>query len=1124
MICKLRNPITLAILYTFTDVLTTNTNLMLNRVGDISFTLPATSPNVALLAENLVADMSADNGMQLGVFIITNIMKTSAAQSKVVTVSGPTLDKELEHEDVGDNTISTGASSNSTDITDIMTYHPEWTVEFEGTHLGTEKGTNLVGAGESVLEMLRQAQAQSGEFFTLSRLTALREIYWFRNSEQNSQTFLLQPDMVNTEADPFTTPITKLSISTRSADVVTDINVYGAGLGEDQVTTTAFPASLRTAYRALWPDYTISYDTGHILNHTLELTHPHVYRRIKFGSVRPASDSTADQEAAAISLFNAAMAWMEDHKQSTIQYVVDILPKRFTTLLPGSTFYVDYDDGVTTFAKNLVLLESHTTVGADGIARTSCVMAERITAVMDDSTFVASKFSATDETLRHATAPSTGSPTSTPYQHHSLLGLEDDDHSIYLPANGSRPITGNVEANPGVTIDGVDISAHASDADAHHAWPLADSDIPATIARDSEVVAHTNTPNAHHNWPLLDGDIPATIARDSEVTTSIATHSDDENAHHSQIHNIVGSDHTATGDEWDIVGLTNTNTLGLITPSDQPGSSEAILKTNSSGELHLERFQANAITSHLIPETTDTFDLGSSLLLWRKAWISEIQGTLFVENTISAIGGWFVIPHGQGTIPASIGPSDSSIDFGQAMTPNDFVILRNETQVEYLQITSLSSGTTYNVTRDMDGSGANSWVAGQVFLVLGYSGDGSIWFDAQTSGPRMSVFSQGSSYNAQTEQVRIGDLSSSWGYSATPTFGIALGEYAADKGNLTWDETNGLRLRTYTTNVITLDNSGNAEISGFLELGSNGGIFQGTGTPTTPTTGLKIWNDSGIGRMATYESGTLQVGFNTTGQLIAGGGEVILDETGISLQTSEFYQETNSLKFLNGTSLRARIYGLESSTALYNMFNTEAITGKSSTLQFNANAPSGQDASIYMATNNGAFGSILLRSTGGSTVITLTAATITLNASSSIELNADVSYSDNLVAARSSGNYAGLIYVPLTYAAQNSTWSTAAGNKTSTNDTNVTVSSTWSSVPPEAKAIYVRLASASATLNHRVRLGNLTIGDQLIARSNESNSAIYIENNGTVNLSNGVMTIRFSGTVTMGIWVLGYFI
>ena len=49
-----------------------------------------------------------------------------------------------------------------------------------------------------------------------------------------------------------------------------------------------------------------------------------------------------------------------------------------------------------------------------------------------------------------------------------LTGLADDDHTIYLLADGTRSLTGNMSVSAGVTIDGVDIGAHTHSGAAGH--------------------------------------------------------------------------------------------------------------------------------------------------------------------------------------------------------------------------------------------------------------------------------------------------------------------------------------------------------------------------------------------------------------------------------------------------------------------------------------------------------------------------------------------------------------------------------------------------------------------------------------------------------------------------------
>lgn len=83
--------------------------------------------------------------------------------------------------------------------------------------------------------------------------------------------------------------------------------------------------------------------------------------------------------------------------------------------------------------------------------------------------------------------------------------------------------------------------------------------------------------------------------------------------------------------------------------------------------------------------------------------------------------------------------------------------------------------------------------------------------------------------------------------------------------------------------VITLDALDGAEFSLPMTLGANGGIWQGTGTFASPTTGLKIWNDAGLGRIAGYNTGALQWYAGTDGKLYAGAGTVKIDSTGIKI-------------------------------------------------------------------------------------------------------------------------------------------------------------------------------------------------------------------------------------------------
>ncbi len=216
------------------------------------------------------------------------------------------------------------------------------------------------------------------------------------------------------------------------------------------------------------------------------------------------------------------------------------------------------------------------------------------------------------------------------------------------------------------------------------------------------------------------------------------------------------------------------------------------------------QFQGGLVTRHILPEAPDTYDLGSTLLPWRKGHISELDAVVFAEEMASLVGGWLVVPHDQGVLAADVAAADTTVDFGKAMTAGDFVCLRGIGAVEYMEVGSLVSGTVYNVTRDIDGSGANDWPAGTVYLVLGQSGDGRIELNAQDS-PRISVLQQGATYNAQSEAVRIGALNGSFGISSE-LYGFGIGDYAGNN-YMRYEPTSGFLLQAGSGGV-TIDATG----------------------------------------------------------------------------------------------------------------------------------------------------------------------------------------------------------------------------------------------------------------------------------------------------------------------------
>ncbi len=121
--------------------------------------------------------------------------------------------------------------------------------------------------------------------------------------------------------------------------------------------------------------------------------------------------------------------------------------------------------------------------------------------------------------------------------------------------------------------------------------------------------------------------------------------------------------------------------------------------------------------------------------------------------------------------------------------------------VEWIAITSSASGSpgnySYNVTRNLDGSGANKWPAGTAVANTGTTGDGFIDLYSESSvmsdvGPAIVGWIRNSStYNDITEGWAIGNLNGLYGYSSD-IYGAAFGKYSVSS-YLTIEPTNGIR-------------------------------------------------------------------------------------------------------------------------------------------------------------------------------------------------------------------------------------------------------------------------------------------------------------------------------------------
>jgi len=194
------------------------------------------------------------------------------------------------------------------------------------------------------------------------------------------------------------------------------------------------------------------------------------------------------------------------------------------------------------------------------------------------------------------TGPYAPTPHDLNSAHHSG-SLVSSQYPDALLTDGSRSLLGNLTVGSGITIDGVDISAHVANANAHHAQQ------------------HTLVGSDHTASGLTTGH----VLRASGATTftfAQLQHTDlggvSANQHHNQVHVITGSDHTVTGAALDVIGLSAANTLAVLTPSADVGTTPAaaVLRSTASGGLILA-----ALTVKGAVDITQDLTVGANVLL-----------------------------------------------------------------------------------------------------------------------------------------------------------------------------------------------------------------------------------------------------------------------------------------------------------------------------------------------------------------------------------------------------------------------------------------------------------------------------------------------------------------------------
>jgi len=262
-----------------------------------------------------------------------------------------------------------------------------------------------------------------------------------------------------------------------------------------------------------------------------------------------------------------------------------------------------------------------------------------------------------------------------------------------------------------------------------------------------------------------------------------------------------------------LIGTTTDNAgkLQVLSTSEQlrleyDNSSYASFTVGSNGTLTLAPtgdFILNPTGNDVYPNTNYDINLGLLTKKFLTLHAAELWvETLVAQDTMATIGGRILVAPTT-ELTSDLGTGDTTIYVKHNNLANgDRVYLESNGKVEFMSIDSAPGGSgpySYTVTRNLDGSGANQWYAGDAVLNTGTTGDGFIDIysvrgvkSSSQYGPTIvGNVRNSSTYNDWTEVWAVGNLNGLYGYGSD-TYGAAFGKYSA-ADYITIDPSNGIR-------------------------------------------------------------------------------------------------------------------------------------------------------------------------------------------------------------------------------------------------------------------------------------------------------------------------------------------
>jgi hypothetical protein len=382
------------------------------------------------------------------------------------------------------------------------------------------------------------------------------------------------------------------------------------------------------------------------------------------------------------------------------------------------------------------------------------------------------------------------------------------------------------------------------------------------------------------------------------------------------------------------------------------------------------------VQNDIYPEQNYVSNIGAINKKFLSLNVAElIVETLVASERRSTVGGRFNV--GIGTqLSQSISPSSASILVeNNNLNSGDIIHLETGGNVEFMRVDSAASsgsgdGFSYDVTRNLDGTGANTFDAGSGVFNTGQIGNGfidqyainSLTTGVNTAGPTIAFMERtGSAFQDIDVRTTVGNLKGWYGYS-TEIFGFAAGNYKEQ--NITVDPINGLRIRN--VNTLQLQASGST-----LTIGDNFIFNSSTGLLKVSGSNIELESPTFfLGNNSQFISGSNgNLRIESTNFTLAQNGDVSMTGTvtaeagqigGFAITDSAI---TGSGFFLSGSATGNQFF---ISASNFNVKANGDITASNADISGNINAETGTIGGFNIATDlTAGSGLLTLKGTSG---------------------------------------------------------------------------------------------------------------------------------------------------------------